>query len=251
MHGMHSSTRVTLPAAFEVAEIDYLALLIANMLERLIAHNDKIPLLPESLTRFHSRTVPNISILDYLRRIIKWTKVEKSCLLLTLHYVDQICARIPLFTLSSLTCHRFIISSITVCSKGLCDSFCTNALYARVGGIPVTELNVLEREFLRAIDWRLMCTREVLQEYYINLIRTDSSGRFGLEGAESEVEDSDMESVSSRSASPMDVQVRHRPSFSLLGTRESSSVLGDTATLPTIEQNMAFAALQHSLKKPP
>ncbi|KIK47167.1 hypothetical protein CY34DRAFT_799703 [Suillus luteus UH-Slu-Lm8-n1] len=248
---MHSSTRVTLPAAFEVAEIDYLALLIANMLERLIAHNDKIPLLPESLTRFHSRTVPNISVLDYLRRIIKWTKVEKSCLLLTLHYVDQICARIPLFTLSSLTCHRFIISSITVCSKGLCDSFCTNALYARVGGIPVTELNVLEREFLRAIDWRLMCTREVLQEYYINLIRTDSSGRFGLEGAESEVEDSDMESVSSRSASPMDVQVRHRPSFSLLGTREPSSVPGDTATLPTIEQNMAFAALQHSLKKPP
>lgn len=240
-----------MPAAFEVAEIDYLALLIANMLERLIAHNDKIPLLPESLTRFHSRTVPNISVLDYLRRIIKWTKVEKSCLLLTLHYVDQICARIPLFTLSSLTCHRFIISSITVCSKGLCDSFCTNALYARVGGIPVTELNVLEREFLRAIDWRLMCTREVLQEYYINLIRTDSSGRFGLEGAESEVEDSDMESVSSRSASPMDIQVRHRPSFSLLGTRESSSVLGDTATLPTIEQNMAFAALQHSLKKPP
>lgn len=251
MHSMHSSTRVTLPATFEVAEIDSLALLIANMLERLIAHNDKIPLLPESLTRFHSRAVPNISVLDYLRRIIKWTKVEKSCLLLTLHYVDQICARIPLFTLSSLTCHRFIIASITVCSKGLCDSFCTNALYARVGGIPVPELNVLEREFLRAIDWRLMCTREVLQEYYINLIRTDSSGRFLLEGAESEVEDSDMDSISSRSASPMDVQVRHRPSFSLLGTRESSSVVGDIATLPTIEQNMAFAALQHSLKKPP
>ena len=108
---MHSSTRVTLPAAFEAAEIDNLALLIgisnrllspashlnvfeANMLERLIAHNDKIPLLPyvlfylvisfiflsvmpsESLTRFHSRAVPNISVLDYLRRIIKWTKVE-------------------------------------------------------------------------------------------------------------------------------------------------------------------------------
>ncbi|KAG1751634.1 cyclin-domain-containing protein [Suillus paluster] len=257
---MHSSTRVTLPATFETAEIDNLALLIANMLERLITHNDKIPLLPESLTRFHSRAVPNISVLDYLRRIIKWTKVEKSCLLLTLHYVDQICARMPLFTLSSLTCHRFIIASITVCSKGLCDSFCTNALYARVGGIPVTELNVLEREFLRAIDWRLMCTREVLQEYYINLIRTDSSGGFVLEGAESsEVEDSDMDSasVSSRSASPMDAQVRHRPSFSLLGNRDrepsTSMSIGDTATLPTIEQNMAFAALQHSLiqKKPP
>jgi hypothetical protein len=75
--------------------------------------------------------------------------------LITLHYIDQICARTPLFTLSSLTCHRFIIASITVSSKGLCDSFCTNNLYAKVGGISVTELNILEREFLSAIDWRL------------------------------------------------------------------------------------------------
>lgn len=32
---------------------------------------------------------------------------------------------------------------------------CPNTLYARVGGIPVGELNMLEREFLRMIDWRL------------------------------------------------------------------------------------------------
>jgi len=79
-----------------------------------------------------------------------------------------------------------------------------------------------------------------------------------LAGAESEVEDSDMDSVSSRSTSPMDEQVRHRPPFSLLGHCEPSTILIDTATLapqapqgPTIEQNMAFAALQHSLRKPP
>jgi hypothetical protein len=65
----------------------------------------------------------------------------------------------PRFTLSSLTCHRFIIASITVSSKGLCDTFCTNSLYAKVGGISVTELNVLEREFLEKIDWRLMVSR--------------------------------------------------------------------------------------------
>lgn len=62
----------------------------------------------------------------------------------------------PLFTLSSLTCHRFIITSVAVSSKCLCDTFCTNALYAKVGGISVTELNILEREFLSMIDWRLM-----------------------------------------------------------------------------------------------
>ena len=71
----------------------------ADMLQRLIEHNDRIPLSPyaigslpssivllttrlssEALTRFHSRTAPNISVLDYLRRIVQYTKVE-VCLL--------------------------------------------------------------------------------------------------------------------------------------------------------------------------
>ena len=112
-------------------------------------------------------------MIDYLKRIVRFTNVEvgvfdlldnfvtltvpkKACLLVTLFNIDQICARVPLFTLSSLTCHRFVITSITVSSKGLCDAFCPNNLYARVGGISVTELNVLEREFLAMIDWRLM-----------------------------------------------------------------------------------------------
>ncbi|KAG9316690.1 cyclin-domain-containing protein [Chiua virens] len=168
------------------------------------------------------------------------------------------CARMPLFTLSSLTCHRFIIASITVCSKGLCDTFCTNSLYARVGGIPVSELNVLEREFLRMIDWRLTCTHEVLQEYYVNLVRTDSSGRFviprSLSTAESSASsESDLESMASRSPSPTQGQLvrltarspsHHEPSTILLGT---ATLTPQAPQAPTLEQNMAFADLQNSL----
>ncbi|KAI9569726.1 cyclin-domain-containing protein [Boletus coccyginus] len=254
---MDTAGRVALPAAFEHADIDNLALLIADMLERLIAHNDGIPLLPESLTRFHSRSAPAITVLDYLRRIIRFTKVEKSCLLLTLHYVDQICARMPLFTLSSLTCHRFIIASITVCSKGLCDTFCTNSLYARVGGIPVSELNVLEREFLAMIDWRLTCTREVLQEYYVNLVRTDSSGRFYIPGSPSTAEssvssESDLESMASRSPSPMPGHSLTDHRVRLTASMRSPSTATRTPLVPqvpTLEQNMAFADLQSSLEE--
>ncbi|KAH0827939.1 cyclin-domain-containing protein [Lanmaoa asiatica] len=229
---------------------------------------------------------------------------KKSCLLLTLHYVDQICARTPLFTLSSLTCHRFIIASITVCSKGLCDTFCTNSLYARVGGIPVSELNVLEREFLRMIDWRLTvstfsltqppisptqppirpitpfllppsfwflstctdldtsCTREVLQEYYVNLVRTDSSGRFFITGSPpmAECSISSESDMASRSPSPMqgrssmDYRTRLTAGMHSPSHHEPSTILIDTTTLtprapqaPTLEQNMAFADLQNSL----
>jgi len=123
--------------------------------------------------------VPQISILDYLRRIVRFTNLEKTCLLLILHYIDQICAREPTFTISSLTVHRFIISAVSLSSKSHCDAFCTNAHYSRVGGLAPAELSRLERAFLAAIDWRLACTREVLQLYYVNLV-AHSGGRFYL-----------------------------------------------------------------------
>ncbi|KAF7977764.1 hypothetical protein HWV62_2866 [Athelia sp. TMB] len=250
---MESSHRVEteLPAKFYEVSIDHLAVLIGDMLERLMIHNDRIPLSPESLTRFHSRSAPNISVLDYLKRIVKFTNVEKSCLLLTLHYIDQICTRMPLFTLSSLTCHRFIIAAVTVASKGLCDTFCTNNLYAKVGGISITELNMLEREFLLAIDWRLTCTPELLQAYYVNLVRTNSTGQFVIVGGtpssgSASSDSSDMDIGPSRPTSPTSVR---SPS-------EASTILVDPPPPPpegsrraTIEQNMAFADLQQSLEK--
>ncbi|EPS97638.1 hypothetical protein FOMPIDRAFT_1166301 [Fomitopsis schrenkii] len=229
--------RVELPAAFEDLEVDALVNLVADMMERLMIHNDKIPLSPEALTRFHSRSAPGISVLDYLRRIVKFTKVERVCLLITLHYIDQICARAPLFTLTTLTCHRFVITAITIASKTFCDVFSVNAIFAKVGGVPVDELNVLEREFLRMIDWKLTCTREVLQEYYVNLVRTHSRGIYYISTREP--------SSGLSSDSDTDWEVK------------SSTILIDTATLspvpprpPTLEQNMAFAAFRESSQGP-
>lgn len=174
---MESSRRVGLPPVYEDADTDALCQLIALMLDRLISINDRIPLSPERISRFHSASVPQISILEYLRRIVRFTNLEKTCLLLILHYIDQICAREPTFTISSLTVHRFIISAVSLSSKSHCDSFCTNAHYARVGGLAPAEVSRLERAFLAAIDWRLACTREVLQLYYVNLV-AHSGGRF-------------------------------------------------------------------------
>lgn len=140
------------------------------MLSRLISHNDLIPLTPSNLTRFHSRTPPNISLSDYLRRIVKYTSVEKSCLLILLIYIDRVCELHPHFTVSSLTVHRFLITAVTVASKALSDSYCTNSHYAKVGGISTQEINTLELEFLSLIDWHLASTGPILQQYYANLV---------------------------------------------------------------------------------
>ncbi|CAO3683996.1 unnamed protein product [Rhizopus stolonifer] len=161
---------IQVPEYYYAVDVDYLTHMISDMLTRLISHNDLIPLTSSNLTRFHSRTPPNISLGDYLRRIVKYTSVEKSCLLILLIYIDRVCDRHPHFTVSSLTAHRFLITAVTVSSKALSDSYCTNSHYAKVGGISTQEINALELEFLRLIDWHLSSTGPILQQYYTNLV---------------------------------------------------------------------------------
>ncbi|WRT63559.1 uncharacterized protein IL334_000464 [Kwoniella shivajii] len=161
-----------LPWAFSDCPLDILVELLSHMLELLIKHNDQVVLTPDALTRFHSRAAPGISVKDYLGRIVKYTNLEKIPLLSLLAYIDTTCTNLPTFTLSSLTVHRFLIASVCAGSKAQCDVFCTNAHYAKVGGIKTQELNALERELLRVTKWDLCCHADQLQKYYTSLIRS-------------------------------------------------------------------------------
>jgi hypothetical protein len=48
------------------------------MLNKLLEHNDQVVLTPSALTRFHSRAPPGISVVDYLKRIVRYTNLEVS-----------------------------------------------------------------------------------------------------------------------------------------------------------------------------
>jgi Cyclin len=99
--------------------------------------------------------------------------LEKPSLLATVFYIDLLSRSYPAFALSSLTVHRFLITAVTVASKGLCDAFCTNTHYAKVGGISVAELNMLELEFLKKVDWKIVPEPFVLEAYYKSMISQD------------------------------------------------------------------------------
>jgi hypothetical protein len=116
------------------------------------------------------RAPPGISVRDYLSRLIVHATLSPPILLSMVFYVDKLCAMYPSFTISSLTVHRFLITAATVAAKGLSDSFWTNSLYARVGGVSVRELALLELEFLRRLDWRIVPKPEVLVDYYKGLV---------------------------------------------------------------------------------
>ncbi|KAI9669994.1 MAG: hypothetical protein M1831_007030 [Alyxoria varia] len=147
-----------------------LALLIADLLMDLIRHNDEIPLKDGHLTRFHSRSPPGISVRDYLKRLVLHATLAGPVLLSMVCYIDKLCASFPDFTINSLTVHRFLIAAATVAAKGLCDVFWTNDTYAKVGGVSVRELFLLELELLTRIEWRIVPSPDGLVEYYKNLV---------------------------------------------------------------------------------
>ncbi|KAF8937363.1 hypothetical protein BGZ58_002819 [Dissophora ornata] len=78
------------------------------------------------------------------------------------------------FHQADMTHLTVMIASVTLAAKAVCDSYCTNSHYAKVGGLSTQELNTLEVEFLGLIEWRVAVEGTVMQRYYVNLVRQHS-----------------------------------------------------------------------------
>ncbi|GMK59082.1 hypothetical protein CspeluHIS016_0700970 [Cutaneotrichosporon spelunceum] len=134
---------------------------------------------PQSILSFHARHVPSISIEAYLLRILKYCPTTNEVFLGLLVYFDRMsklgtpggvggtkAAVGPRgFAIDSYNIHRLIIAGVTVASKFFSDVFYTNSRYAKVGGLPPTELNQLELQFLLLNNFTLMIPPEEMQRY--------------------------------------------------------------------------------------
>ncbi|WWC87678.1 uncharacterized protein L201_002569 [Kwoniella dendrophila CBS 6074] len=145
---------------------------------------------PSSLLAFHARHIPSISIESYLLRILKYCPTTNEVFLGLLVYFDRM-TRLGTpqgvggtnaifngssnpdsnknnkksFAIDSYNVHRLVIAGVTVASKFFSDVFYTNSRYAKVGGLPPTELNSLELQFLLLNDFRLRISLEEMQKY--------------------------------------------------------------------------------------
>lgn len=153
---------------FDVESIDKVLDVVAEVISAIAKRNNVgiEDISKSQLTRFHAKSPPSIKVRDYLARIVKYAEINTTILLSLLVYVDRVIALHPEFILSDFTVHRFIISAVICACKIMGDTYLTNTLYAKIGGISARELNYLELEFLFLIDWKLPVTRNTLQAYY-------------------------------------------------------------------------------------
>ncbi len=118
---------------------------------------------------FLSKKVPAITIKNYLERLIKYTKIESTTLVLILIFIDRVCD-INKIRLNYFNIHKLIIASMLVSIKYNEDDYFSNEFYAKVGGIRMTEMNKLEYEFLSLIEFNLFVNEEVFNKYNTYLI---------------------------------------------------------------------------------
>ncbi|KAF8897161.1 cyclin-domain-containing protein [Infundibulicybe gibba] len=128
-----------------------------------------------STLTFHARNIPTISLEAYLLRILKYCPTTNHVFLSLLVYFDRMTklsadATGRPFVIDSYNIHRLVIAGVTVASKFFSDVFYTNSRYAKVGGLPLTELNQLELQFLLLNDFRLVISSAETQRYAEQLI---------------------------------------------------------------------------------
>lgn len=138
---------------------------IEDILYSIVLKNKKNKKAKDDNSPFAHQNPPSISIYDYLLRILNYSKIDKSTLIISLIYIDKICHKKDII-LTKYNIHRILFSSILVAIKYNEDKIYDNSFYSRVAGISLKELNALENKFLKIIDFDLFVPKEIYEKYY-------------------------------------------------------------------------------------
>jgi len=98
----------------------------------------------KACTIFQTNSVPDISLPSYLKRIAWFLGCPTACFVVALEYVYRLSHLCPEVELNEYSVHQIVIICIMVATKCIDDKLFKNTFYARVAGIPVTNLSALE-----------------------------------------------------------------------------------------------------------
>jgi len=121
---------------------------------------------PQKVARFHSSAPPPISIQDYIKRLRKYFACSDECFVLALVYIDKVGKSNDCMTVVDVTVHRLLIIAVMLAAKFHDDKYYENSYYAKVGGLTLREVNVLELAMLKELQWKLLVTAKEYLLYH-------------------------------------------------------------------------------------
>ena len=103
---------------------------------------------------FYSKKIPNLLIEDFIKRIIKYTNIEKDTLISSFIYINKFIYN-EKYIIGLNNIYRLIIASCTIAIKFHEDSNFTNSYYGKIGGLSLKEINIIEYYFYSKINFEM------------------------------------------------------------------------------------------------
>ena len=165
----------------DITQLDYIQIsnnvidIISEILDEIVKESASLDLLSFAEEENHSMTSvliqdflskkpPQISLNKYLKRFMKYSKPEPSTLIISLIYIDKICENSNL-QLTIYNIHRLVFACLIVAIKYNEDDYYSNEYYAKVGGITLKELNILEYNILILLNFDVFIDEGIYESY--------------------------------------------------------------------------------------
>ena len=144
-------------------------LLINNILLQLIHENEtknnyNLIIKNQKNNIFSYEKIPNISILDYLIRIQKYSKFEENTLICSLIYLDRF-ALSKKIIITKYNIHKILFLSIFSSLKWNEDLRYKIDYYCKISGIQKQDLFNLEEEFAEILKFNYYIKENIFNEY--------------------------------------------------------------------------------------
>lgn len=112
----------------------------------------------------NAKKIPNLTIEDFLMRVIKYSKLEISSLLSLYTYIMKLLKMNDEIILSYCNAYRIILGACVLSVKFNEDYKFPFVYYAKIGGMTVKELTEVEYSFFTRINFELFVTEDEIKD---------------------------------------------------------------------------------------
>jgi len=118
-----------------------------------------------------SGTIPSMTVTSFVERVRRYSQASTQAYATGAVILQRLCSSTPapLF-LHSRSFQRLLIVAFMLAAKLYDDIYLSNKVWAKIGGISVSEINDLELVFLKALGWSAAVPREEY-EYFTHELR--------------------------------------------------------------------------------
>jgi hypothetical protein len=143
-------------------KLNKLELKVSEILTEISNQNSNVEFNPDD--PFSTKSPSKVTLQYFFGRIKKYTKIEKSTLIIILIYADRMCTTSGII-LNPHNIHRIILGCLLLAIKYNEDLYFTNEQYAKVGGVSVQELNELELYSIQLLNFNLFISEDIYEKY--------------------------------------------------------------------------------------